>query len=221
MKVAVVIPAKDEEKTIGYVVEGAKKHADLVIVVDDGSSDRTAERAAEAGAKVLKLSKNMGKGYAMRVGAKKAIEMGAECIVFMDADGQHRAEDLPKFVKGLEEADVVFGQRSSGRMPVIKRVGNWGIAFLFRLLFGSWPGDMLCGFKAFRREALEKVWWKSNDYFVETEVTAKALLKKLRVKKIEIPVIYRERQKGTTVWDGIKIGLKMLLLRLWLLGEKS
>jgi len=216
----VVIPARNEEKTVVNVVKEAGKYVDLVIVVDDGSSDRTAEKAAEAGAKVLKLNRNKGKGYAMRVGAKKALEMGADIVIFMDADGQHRPEDLPRFIEALKKADAVFGQRKCGKMPLIKKIGNWGIGKLFMLLFGKEPGDMLCGFKAFKKEVLKKIWWRSNDYFVETEITARAILKNLKIKRVEIPIIYREPSKGTTVIDGLKIGAKMLLLRLRLLGDR-
>ena len=212
MKV-VVIPAYNEEKKIGEVVREAKKFVDLVIVVDDGSGDKTAEIASKEGAKVYKLSRNMGKGYAMRFGAKKALEKGADIVIFMDGDGQHRAEDLPRFIEALERADAAFGQRKADGMPLLRRFGNWGIKLIFRLLFGREPGDMLCGFKAFRREALEKVWWESNDYFVESEITAKACLRGIKVERIEIPSIYGKRRKGMGIIDGLKVGIKLFLLR--------
>ena len=218
-KIAVVIPARNEEEHIAEVVRGARKHADQVIVVDDGSVDRTAEEASCAGARVLKLSKNKGKGYAMRVGAERALSGGAGVIVFMDGDGQHRPEDIPVFLKGLEDADAVFGNREGGDMPLIKRFGNRGIGLLFRILFKHYPKDMLCGFKAFRADALKKVWWQSDGYFVETEITAKSFVKGLRIRRVDIPIIYKDVAKGTSVLDGLIIGLKMILLKLNMLAQ--
>ena len=214
VKVFIVIPAYNEEKHIFEVVKGARKYG-KVIVVDDGSQDATAELAREAGALVLKLSRNKGKGYAMRVGARRALELGADAVVFMDGDGQHRPEDVPKFIEGLKHSEAVVSKRvGGGRMPLIKRIGNWGIVNMFKLLFGSDPGDMLSGFRAFRKDALEKVWWKSDGYLVETEVTILSRIHHIKRSEVKIPIIYHQKGKGTGVWDGIKIGAQMVAL--WL-----
>ncbi len=219
VKVFIVIPAYNEEKHIFEVVKGARKYG-KVIVVDDGSQDATAELAREAGALVLKLSRNKGKGYAMRVGARRALELGADAVVFMDGDGQHRPEDVPKFVEAVREgAEVVLGQRVGGKMPMIKKIGNWGLQQMFFLLFGRSVKDTQCGFKAFPARVLEGLEWKENGYFVDTEIAAMASRQGLRVAFVEIPAIYHDPKKGTTVWDGIKIGWEMVKLRLMKYGD--
>ena len=172
----VVIPAMNEEKHIGKVVADVKKYVRTVIVVDDGSTDRTAEFAKEAGAKTLVLPKNMGKGAALRLGVIEALNKNVNNVIMMDGDGQHRAEDLPLFLEKLEQGyDAAYGQRMGrGKMPLIKRIGNKIIVIIFRILFGFWPGDLLCGFKAFTADALKMVLWKSNGYSVEPEIMAKS-----------------------------------------------
>lgn len=210
MKTVIVIPAKDEEKRVGEVVKGAKKYGD-VFVVDDGSNDRTSDVAREAGAKVFRLSKNKGKGYALRIGVKKALETKPDYVVMIDGDGQHRFEDIPKFLEKLRDYEIVFGQRTGGNMPPIKKVGNWGLHQIFSLLFGSRITDTQCGFKAFRADALKKVHWKSERYFVDTEIAAAS--SKFRVSVVEIPIIYHDKYKGTTIFDGIVIGYRMLKLK--------
>ncbi len=212
-KTFIIIPAHNEEKHVGNVVRGAKEFGN-VIVVDDGSTDGTSGVAHENGAKVYKLSKNRGKGYALRFGAKKAIERGAETLIFIDADEQHRTEDIPKFIEALKGVDIVLSSRKGGKMPLIKRIGNWGIINLFKLLFGADPGDMLCGFKAIRSKSLEKIMWKTDGYSVEIEMLVNILKNKIIISTVEIPIIYKDVKKGTTIIDGIKIGMTLITLYL-------
>jgi glycosyltransferase involved in cell wall biosynthesis len=208
-KVFIVIPAYNEEKYVGAVVKGAKKYGS-VIVVDDGSIDKTSDAAGKEGAAVYKLSRNKGKGFALRFGAEKALGQGAEVLIFMDGDGQHRPEDIPKFLEALKDADAVFGSRTAGNMPLIKKIGNWGIKNMFRLFFGRDAGDLLCGFKAVKKEAWESIKWKENGYNVEVEISARASRKKMKIAKVSIPIIYLDNRKGTDVADGIRIGFGIL-----------
>jgi glycosyltransferase involved in cell wall biosynthesis len=200
-KIFIIIPAYNEEKYIEAVVKGAKKYG-RVLVVDDGSIDKTSENAKKAGATVYKLSRNKGKGFALRLGAKKAVEQGAEILVFIDGDGQHRPEDIPKFLQALKEKDIAFGSRKSGNMPLVKKIGNWGLNLMFNLFFGGDAGDLLCGFRAVRKDSMEKIIWKEDGYNVEVEISAKA--------KIESPAVYLDSRKGTDVFDGITMGFSIL-----------
>lgn len=213
-KVVVVIPAMNEEKHIRDIAAGARKCARKVIVVDDGSTDRTAELARKARAEVIRIPKNMGKGFALRLGVIEALNMRADIVVIMDGDGQHRPEDIEKFVNVIKDGyDAAYGQRmGKGKMPLIKIVGNKGIAFMFRLLFGFWPGDILCGFKAFTADAAKAVLWKSDGYSVEPEIMAKS--KNISFARVPIPTIYIDKFKGTTVKDGLKLGADMVKLKL-------
>jgi glycosyltransferase involved in cell wall biosynthesis len=218
MKVFAVIPAYNESKYVGKVVKGAGKHCS-VIVVDDGSTDGTAELAERAGAKVLKLSRNRGKGYALRVGAGRALEAGADAVVFIDADQQHRTDDIPRLLEKLEDADAVFASRVPGNMPLVKRFGNWFLNKMFNVLFHGKAGDLLCGFRAFKTAALKEVMWKADGYSVEIEMAARAGMRGLKTARVEIPSIYLENSKGTNVMDGVVMAWNMLKIKLQLASE--
>ena len=218
--IAAIIPAKDEEKRIEDVVKKTRKYVDLVLVIDDGSTDITAELARKSGAKVIKLSKNMGKGYAVRIGVERAILEKAEIIVLIDGDGQHDPADIPRLLKALDDKDIVFGQRKGpGKMPAVKRFGNWFLQRLFDSLFGYFLEDTQCGFRAFRSVVTQKIMWNSKGYFMDTEIAARAGANKLRIGKIEIPIVYHNPVKGTSILDGLEIGVKMLWLKTKLLGS--
>ena len=220
MNVFAVIPAYNEKKYVGRVVTETKKHCNQVIVVDDGSTDETAKLAEEAGAKVLRLSKNKGKGFALRAGAKRAVKAGADVIVFIDADQQHRPEDIPKLLNAIKDADMVFASRVAGYMPPLKKFGNWFLGKLFFVFFHSRAGDLLCGFKAFRSEVLKDIMWTSDGYSVETEIAARVGVCELRVAYIKIPSIYIETSKGTGVIDGVIMAWNMLKIKAQLVSEK-
>ena len=214
MKVVTIIPVCNEEKHIGKVVGDARRHCDAVLVVDDGSTDSTAMAAKKEGAHVLKLSKNKGKGFAMRIGVDRVLKEGADVIVFMDGDEQHRAEDIPAFVNALKGNDIVFGERTAGKMPPVKKFGNWFLNNLFSLLFKAESGDLLCGFKAMTAKTAEELKWRSNGYSVEIEMAAKVAMKKMRSARVKIPTIYIDKKKGTGILDGLWIGLNIVKFRL-------
>jgi len=213
MEAWAVIPGYNEEKHIGSVVKKTLDYCSNVVVVDDGSNDRTSENAKEA--IVLRHVINLGKGAALRTGAEYAISKGAEAIIAIDADGQHDPAMIPEFMNALDDCDIVFGYRKlSGRMPLLLRFGNGFINVMARLLFGISLRDTQSGYRAFRADAYEKLKWDATDYFVETEMIANVGKKKLKYKEIPIATIYADKYKGTTVIDGIKIVLNMFWWRL-------
>jgi glycosyltransferase involved in cell wall biosynthesis len=123
-----VIPAHDEAPRIGAVVRAAREHLP-VIVVDDGSTDPTADRAREAGATVVEQQPNQGKGAALRAGFRAALAEGAEAILTLDADGQHDPAEIPRFLEawasGRERRpDLIIGARSFRSMPPLRRLSN-------------------------------------------------------------------------------------------------
>jgi glycosyltransferase involved in cell wall biosynthesis len=210
-KFFVIIPAHNEEKHIAPVVRKTKKSASNIIVVDDGSTDRTSELARKEGVIVLRHIINLGKGAALNTGAEYAIAKGAEAFVFMDSDGQHRPEDIPRFLKALDNADIVFGSRALNKnMPVVLKFGNWFINQVNNILFGVKLMDTQSGYRALTADAYRKIKWKSTNYSVESEMVAKTGRAKLKYKEITIRTIYSDKYKGTTVIDGVKIVLNML-----------
>jgi len=213
-KVWVVIPAHNEEKHIEGVIKNTKKFAKNILVVDDGSKDKTSVIAERSGAFVLKHIVNLGKGAALKTGCEYAIKKGAEKIVVLDADGQHDPKEIPEFIKALDNADIVFGYRRLNKnMPFVLRYGNWFIFFMAKLLFGLKIADTQCGYRAFRSNAYNKIKWNAVDYSMESEMIANAGKAHLRYKQIPIETIYSDKYKGTTVIDGFKIVLNMVWWR--------
>ena len=212
-----VIPAYNEEQRIRAVVVEAKKYADLVVVVNDGSRDKTVSQASVKGVVVLSHIINLGKGAAARTGCDWAVENGATRIVLLDGDGQHEPHEIPRFAKELDNHDMVFGQRKKDKnMPPLYRVGNWGLTMMSRVFFGIGIVDSQGGFRAMSTEAYKKVRWDSSDYGMESEMIVRAGLARLSHKEITIKTIYHDRYKGTGIMDGVKIALSMLKWRLTL-----
>jgi glycosyltransferase involved in cell wall biosynthesis len=206
-----VIAAKNEEANIFEVVNEARRYVNKVIVVDDGSTDRTKDKAEKAGAIVLEHLVNLGKGAAIKTGCEYAISKGANLIVLLDADGQHEPKDIPKFLQKLENYDIVFGIRQiNKKMPLIFRLGNKSLNNISSLLFGINIPDSQCGFRAFKAEVYRKIKWKSSNYSMESEMIANVGRKKLKYSFVNISTIYSDNYKGTTIIDGVKIAINML-----------
>ena len=211
----VIIPAYNEASRIKPVITEAKKHVKNVVVVDDGSSDNTVAVAESAGVTVLKHALNLGKGGALRTGCDYAITNNAAILIAIDADGQHEPSEIPHFLEKLEHNDIIFGYRAlSGQMPLIFRFGNAIINGIIRVLYGIKLKDTQCGYRAFTADAYKKIRWNSLDYSLESEMIANVGKHKLKYTEHRIKTIYADRYKGTTVLDGIKIVLNMIIWRL-------
>lgn len=190
-----VIPAHDEESTVEDVVRRAARHVDLVLVVDDGSSDRTHDRAETAGAQVLRLSPNRGKGGALVAGLKAAQALGASRVVTLDADGEHDPDEIPRLLAALDEHDVVLGWREVYRSGA-RRLLNGLALFWFRVLDPS-IRDTICGFRAFRAEALAHVQNDAGGFAYEHEVILRAVLAGLRMTSVPITTVPSNRSHVT------------------------
>lgn len=212
----IIIPACNEAVRIVKVLEKTKRYISNIVVVDDGSSDKTCETAKQQGVIVLKHAVNMGKGCALKTGCDFAVKKGAKIIVVMDADGQHNPEEIPNFIKAVRGGnDIVFGYRQmTESMPFIFRFGNNFINTITKLIYKIEMKDTQCGYRAFTADAYRKIRWKSQTYEMESEMIANAGKHKLKYKEIPIQTIYADKYKGTTVIDGIKIVLNMLWWRL-------
>jgi glycosyltransferase involved in cell wall biosynthesis len=152
-EVSVVIPAFDEEDGIAAVVAEARARGAWreVLVVDDGSSDRTAERAAEAGARVVRHPYNKGNGAAVKTGIREA---RGDVVLLMDADGQHDPEDMTRLVEPIGVHDMAIGARSFRDQTAVRALGNAVFQGLASWLTGRPIPDLTSGFRAARRERL-------------------------------------------------------------------
>lgn len=216
MKVWIVMPAYNEERSIGGVLDALHGEGWRdIIVVNDGSRDRTAEIARKKGAVVVNHPKNMGLGATLRTGLSEALERGADCAVTFDADGQHDPKAVRKLVDSIDGADLVIGARRFVSIPLHKRVGNFWLNFITRMLGGPLV-DSQSGMRAFNRRALETIEIKSDRYEVSSEITARAKRKGLKLKEIPVTCYFTRYSKarGTTIASGVRIfvGLVKLML---------
>lgn len=216
MNPLVIIPAYNEEKTITDVIMRTKLYCPEVLVINDGSIDSTAEKAKQAGAKVITHKVNLGKGAALKTGCEYALQQGAQEIIVMDADGQHDPREIPKFREALEQHDIVFSYRKVPEtMPFMMRFGNSFINHALRIIYNINIQDSQCGYRAFTAAAYSKIKWDTLDYYVETEMILQVGKNKLKHTSIPIETIYADKYKGTTVLDGVKIVTKMIGGKLW------
>ena len=194
--ITVILPAYNEEVSIGSIVLLTRFYADNVIVVDDGSSDRTAEVARKAGAEVIIHEVNQGKGGALKTGFTAADDFGADIIVTMDSDGQHNPADIPKLVAPIIEgdADMVNGSRYLNGLdkntPVYRRVGQTILDRVTNLNSGLTITDSQSGFRAFAASTKDIFRFNAQGMAIESEMLADAGKSGLRIKEVEIGVRY-------------------------------
>ncbi len=215
--VIAAIPAYNEASRIGPVIRKALEHVDEVVVVDDHSRDDTLRVATDAGATAVRLVTNMGAGFATRVACDAAVRHGADVIVTIDADGQHDPAEIPRIVKMLEDrkVDVVFGARPRDvNMPLFKRIGNGGLSFICRILFGIRITDSQTGFHAFTPEGYRKIRWISDRYGMVSEIVANVARNKASYAEAPIKTIYVGKVAGMGVKDAIKAVMSMISWRL-------
>ncbi|MDA2936093.1 glycosyltransferase family 2 protein [Patescibacteria group bacterium AH-259-L05] len=222
MKVVVIIPAYNEEKTIANVIGDAQGISDEVIVINDASFDRTKTIAKHFGATVYSHMINLGLGAALITGFKAAIQRGADVVVTMDADGQHRARDAQKLIKEIVagRADVAIGSRllykNGDSMPFVRRVYNYIANGITYIVGGVWTTDSQSGLRAFSRYALEKIQLKSQRMEVSTEFFREIKRNNLRLVEVPIRAIYTtySLSKGQSFITGIKTLFRLILNRL-------
>ncbi len=196
MTITAILPAFNEEVSIGTVVLHARQHVDQVVVVDDGSTDRTGEVAKLAGAEVIRHSRNMGKGVALKTGFEYVGKNGAKVIVTMDSDGQHDPEDITKLtipiLKG--EADMVNGSRyingNGKNTPFYRRIGQNVLDGVTNINCGLHITDTQSGFRAFARHTLPAFSFKSSGLAIESEMLMDAANAGLKIKEVEVGVRY-------------------------------
>jgi|JI6StandDraft_1071083.scaffolds.fasta_scaffold86785_2 glycosyltransferase involved in cell wall biosynthesis len=213
--VSVVLAAYDEAATVGEVVRGALAACPAgseVVVADDGSRDDTAAVSEAAGARVLRLSPNRGKGHALRQGITAA---RGDVLVFLDADGQDDPAEIPKLLGALEGgADLVVGSRFLGRfgrgaITPLNRAGNRFLTLAFNALYGTAFTDTQAGFKALRRSAIDVDVLCAERFDIEVEVLARVVRRGLRY--AEVPVSREARAHGESRLDSFRDGARILL----------
>ena len=196
MTITAILPAFNEEISIGSMVLHAKQHADHVVVIDDGSKDRTSEMAKLAGAEVIRHPKNLGKGMALRTGFEHAGKNGCKVLITMDSDGQHDPDDIQKIILPIlnGEADIVNGSRymngTDKNTPFYRRIGQSILDKATNLNADLHLTDTQSGFRAFARNTLPTFKFKSNGLAIESEMLMDAKNAGFRIKEVDIGVRY-------------------------------
>lgn len=208
--IVALIPAYNEERFIGSLVIAVRSFVDKVVVIDDGSADRTTEIARKAGAVVVQHTVNQGKAAAVNTGFQYVRQFGPVAVVMLDGDGQHRAEDIPTVLAPVlaRQADIVVGSRFlavKSEIPVYRQVGQHGLNLVTNLTSGVSLSDTQSGFRAFSRQALEQLCFSQSGFSIESEMQFQVREHQLHVAEVPIHVTYAEPAKRNPFSHGMQV----------------
>ena len=192
-KIIAALPAYNEEKYIGTVVLKTKQYVDEVIVVDDGSIDRTGDVARLAGAIVVQHTRNKGKGASIQAILAEAKKRNPNILVLLDADSQHNPDEIPALIKPISEGfDLIIGSRlqQSSNIPRYRRFGQRVLSYFSRILSGEKVADSECGLRALSQKAIAELKLAQNGFAIEAEMIAAAAEKGLKIKEVPVSAIY-------------------------------
>ncbi len=221
MKTLAAIPCYNEELAIGSVVLKARKQVDEVLVVDDGSTDATAEIACEAGAKIISHKINEGKGAAIKSALGYVAGNGFDVLVLLDGDAQHDPNQIPLLIKPLQDgnADIAIGFRGLKQMPFYRRIGR--IVLDYTTGIRGMATDSQSGFRALNRrafEALKPENLRGNGFSIESEMILAAKEQKLRIQ--EVPITCNYGNGKTSTKNPVSHGFGVLGSIIQLIAEK-
>jgi len=224
MKISVVIPALNEEKNIGAVIDGLRVEGyENIIVVDDGSTDQTFKVVKEKNVEALRHIINRGQGAALQTGITKAILNNSDIIVHFDSDGQHNPKEIERMIQPIidGEAEATLGSRflSKQKLPFMRKI-TLKIGILVILFFyGVKLSDAHNGFRAFSKAAAKKVVITADKMEHASEIIDRIKRNKIKYKEVPVNIIYTEEtlkngRKGQGSFDSIKIVAKMFLKKI-------
>ena len=208
-QVVVVIPCLNEGNCIKGLVQNVRRYIPAVIVVDDGSTDRTAEEARTAGAQVLSHPTSFGKGSALATGFSAALRCGYDWVLAMDGDGQHAPSDIPSFLALMEKttAAIVVGNRMNQveSMPLLRRIVNrWISRELGRFCETTLP-DSQCGFRMVNLHSWSRLQFTANHFEVESELIVRFLKAGYGIEFVPVQTVYgAEKSKIRPFHDTIR-----------------
>jgi len=210
MKLVIIIPALNEERTVGAVIAGLPRVPGFskqeIVVIDDGSADRTAEVAEKAGAQVVPHGKRRGLAAAFRTGLAEAKRLGADVVACIDADGQYDPKQMPLVAGPVArgEADLVLGRRlppRPGGMPLQKYIGNRLATLFVSLLCQRWFNDAQTGFRAFSMRAVGSMDLRSRFTYTQ-ESLMQCAYNGMKIK--EVRVLFKPRQDKPRLFGPVR-----------------
>jgi dolichol-phosphate mannosyltransferase len=199
-RICAIIPSFNVEHTIAEVISSVSQFIPLkdIIVIDDGSQDRTAEISSEMGVMLLQNTSNQGKGASLKKGFRHAIENHYDAVITLDADLQHDPSEIHKFLTcySQSEADLILGDRTGdfSHMPLDRQFSNKTTSLIISLLTGTRVRDSQTGYRMIKIDALKKISLVSNRYETESELLIKALLHGYHISHVPIKTIYNNQQ---------------------------
>ncbi len=196
-RIAAVIPAYQEEKYVSEVARRARAQLQNVLVVDDGSTDATSDRARSAGVDVVVHPQNRGKGESIKTGLHYWLQRGSEYVVLLDADGQHLPEEISRFVEAAasdNQAKIFVGSRmnDTSTMPFVRRIVNRYMSGKISRACGQQIPDTQCGFRMLHRDIIPEVLSGASRFEYETEMLIIASRKGHRVASVPITTVYSD-----------------------------
>lgn len=197
-RILVIIPAYQAQSSIGPLVRAIRDQGLPVLVVDDASPDQTSQEAGKAGAAVIRLPVNQGKGAALREGFSKGLAGPYEGFLTMDSDGQHLPEEIPNFLEAAQRsnADLVLGNRMSHPegMPWVRRLTNRWMSWILSWLIHQRIPDSQCGFRLVHRRLLEAITLSTRRFEIESELLVKAAQAHGKIVSIAVCSFYPDRR---------------------------
>lgn len=195
MKTLVIVPAFNSADTLPDLLPRIRSYADDFVVVDDGSSDNTADIASELGVDVIKHNNNLGKGAAIKTGFAYALENGFDTVITIDSDCQHDPGDIPRFIQAYSQsgADMIIGSRKQGKygMPWPRRFSNWSTSRFLSMILKRNIEDSQCGYRLISGKLLKSISLISNRFELESEIIIKAVRAGFKIGFLPIKVDYR------------------------------
>ena len=200
MKSIAIIPAYNEELAISAIIKMSLKFVDYVLVVDDGSTDRTSQIAKDAGARVIKHYNNLGKGVSLKDAFAEV--RGYDIVVTIDGDGQHNPNEMPVLMRPIREgrADLVNGSRylkGSDDAPAYRRAGLKVLDIATNITSGTHVTDSQSGFRAFSGKTIQCFRFRDTGFGIESEMLADAAENNLRILEVPITVRYDVENPST------------------------
>ena len=206
VKAGILIPAYNESEHIGDLIRRLRGMNFEPIVIDDGSSDNTAETARKSGAKVMRHEKNMGKGAALKTGFAAILNENYDAAIIMDGDAQHSPGDVAKLIAVAEKNPnaLVIGNRmgNAPNMPIARKLTNKSMSFLVSSICRQRIPDSQCGFRLIRSDLLRKITIESSRFEVESEILVKASAAGVDIISVPVETLYgKEASQINPFWD--------------------
>jgi polyprenyl-phospho-N-acetylgalactosaminyl synthase len=219
MRAAVIVPTYNESKRLASTLESLIDAGYDVIVVDDGSHDKTRDIVEMYSVSLLEHVINRGQGAALRTGTEFATRHGYDYIAHFDADGQHRVEDLAKMIETItnEELDIVLGSRylsKETKMPFLKRITLWFAKHFSKRILQLHFTDPQSGLRVFRADLNQRLDWQADDFMHATEILGLVAKNNLNYKEVPIKVNYFPQDGRKQVRPSVTMGWRMLLSKL-------